>query len=187
MKKHCGRLGSKMVGKDKGWMVTPVADVAVPAPPSAIVIPPALAARKSIADVVAYLRIRPPGSQCGMTQGPKTNLHLHSEFMQRGIQVSYVGPYGNRIVTLVAINRSRTKSLKKYKASKRTKNQYLIGQIKKQGGIPANTPTYVQGNRTTLVRQLLKYVGTGNYCAKQALEDPRGPGWIVTVKVPIRP
>ena len=187
LKRYCGRLGSKMVGKDKGWMVTPIADVWPRIPPVPIVVPPDLTTRESIDAVADYLRTRPAGSQCGMTKGPPTNQHLNGEFLQRGVRISFKGAYGNRIITFVRLDNSRVEGLKGYKGSKRTTNKFLIGEVKKAGGIPANTPTYVQGNHTTLVRQLLKYVGPNNYSANKTVDVKRGPGWIVTVKVPILP
>ena len=182
-----GQASSDQSGN--GWMITPKVDIPVPHPPTPITIPVGMPTRATIEQVVAFLKTRAAGSQCGMTAGPKINRHLTGEFTQRGIRVSCEGPFGNRIITLVAVDNFRVEQLKAYKGSKRTTDQYLIGTIKKNGGIPANEPTYVQGNRTTLVRQLINYVGPHNYSAKEVKEgeDQRGPGWIVTVKIPILP
>lgn len=187
LNRHCGIPGSKTSKKDKGWLMTPITDIAAPTAPAAILIPAEMETRKTIAKVAAYLRTRPAGSQCGMTGGTKDRKHLHGEFRQRGVHVSYTGPHGNRIITLVKVDETRSKQIKAYIASKRTSDQYLIGTIRKNSGLPANTPFYVQGNRTTLVRQLLKYVGPNNYSAKQVKADPRGPGWVVTVKIAVNP
>ncbi|MBI5767757.1 MAG: hypothetical protein HZA93_08165 [Verrucomicrobia bacterium] len=186
-----GRLEKLCQGKaicrqaEKGWMVTPEVDIPVPVPPPAITIPAAMVTRKTIEDVVRYLQTQPLGSRCGMTQGPKNNAHLWDEFRQRGLRVTHEGLFGNRIITSVAHDDARVEALKVYKASKRTTEQYLIGRIKKTFGIAKNTPTYVQGNRTTLVRQLIRYVGSGNYSITEVKSDPRGPGHIVTVRIPI--
>lgn len=187
LNRHCGMLGSKTSKKDKGWLVTPIADIEVPRAPATITIPASMETRKTIGEAAAYLRTRPAGAQCGLTGGPKDRKHLHGEFRQRGVHVSYTGLHGNRIITLVKLDEARPKRIKAYIASKRTSDRYLIGTIRKKCGLPANTPFYVQGNRTTLVRQLLKYVGPNNYSAKLVRDDPRGPGWIVTVKIAVNP
>jgi hypothetical protein len=98
---------------------------------------------------------------------------------QRGVIVTIEGEVGNWVATFVEESDKRVKRLKKYKKSKRDPlvETYLM-KNRKQLLVRGGDPIYMEGNHTTLVRQIGRAGYTGHYSVEDAA--PKA-GWFVSV------
>lgn len=120
-----------------------------------------------------------PGSAVGskfvLTGGPEDQTRATGQFLVRGYSVSIAGDHGDREVKLVAFNSKAPVRLKNYRKSKAKKPDFLW-ERRTHLLKPDGEHVYVEGNRTTLVRSLLRAGFKDRYLMFEAR------GWLIQLR-----
>lgn len=141
---------------------------------------PPLISFKTINDCVQYLKPLPLGSKCILTGGPFLSTRSRDQFRRRGLNVLLDGEHGTRTVTSVGID---TTLLDKYSAWRKSKDKDgLRITLSEAGGkdlLPGKS-VFANGTHATVIRELRKAYGAGNYSCSKSEHPKYGVGWLVT-------
>jgi hypothetical protein len=134
---------------------------------------------KTINECVQYLKPLPTGTQCILTGGPFLGSKSRAQFLQRGFDVKLDGKHGERTVTGIGIDTTRVDKHSEWKSSKDKDGlRITLGEAGGKVLLPGQS-VFANGTHATVIRELRKAYGAGNYsCVK--FEHPKyGVGWLV--------
>jgi hypothetical protein len=134
----------------------------------------------SLGGLAAYFKKKnKPGKQATLRIGLSNRSSAALDAKQRGVIITIEGEVGNWVATFVEKTDKRIKRLKAYKKSKRDPLvETYLWKNRKHLLVRGEDPIYMEGNHTTLTRQIRHAGYTGHYSVEDAA--PKA-GWFVSI------
>lgn len=136
----------------------------------------------TVSACVAYLKPIGKGARCILTGGPHAYGKVRIAFLHRGVTVTHEGPYGNRIIAFRELTDQVTEALRRDRAMPLGATQFFNYIWEK--GISPGDKVFVQGYHRTLVGDIERTIGVGNYKLNKTVDPTHGKGWNLTYLTP---
>jgi hypothetical protein len=133
----------------------------------------------SVGAMADYFLKSKPGTQAVLAGGrPKIRENVVSQAKARQVSITVEGIYTNFVATFKKIHDSTPNQRRAYIASRRRGIEHCFSN-KMDLLVCGGPPVYIEGNHTTLTRQMRKVYGAGSYSIR--LSENR-KGWMVSLK-----